>query len=343
MAELGGTTGPGAPGHDGSGPVPAVYFLSDYGTVDEFAGVVHAVLHRLVPTLSVIDLSHQVPAFDVAAGAALLVRSGPFLGAGVVLAVVDPGVGTDRRGVALEVPPGGPQWLVGPDNGLLLPLAASLGGVLAAVAIDRQRVGTVPGGFTFDGRDVFAPVAAHLVAGGDAEQIGDPIDTATLAAVPARGAEGEGGRSVDGSRGPTADGPGVRAGVTWIDGFGNVQLATAPDDLSAVGVTLGATAQVTVLSGHLRGAGRGGDGGEREGEPEGGGGQGGPVVARRVRAFAELTGGEFGLLEDANGQVSLVLDRESAARALEIPGTGAIVLIGAETTGGARRSGGHDA
>ena len=100
-----------------------MFFLSDYGTADEFVGVVHAVLHRLAPSAPVIDLGHQIPPFDVAAAAALLVRAGPHLGPGVVLAVVDPGVGTDRRGVAVELPPGGPTWLVGPDNGLLLPLA----------------------------------------------------------------------------------------------------------------------------------------------------------------------------------------------------------------------------
>ncbi len=137
----------GAGDHDRSDPVPAVYFLSDYGTADEFVGVVHAVLFRLAPELRVIDLSHQVPPFDVVAGAAMLVRAAPHLGSGVVLAVVDPGVGTERRGVALTTASSGPRFVVGPDNGLLLPMADALGGVRSAVALDPARtVGDRPAG-----------------------------------------------------------------------------------------------------------------------------------------------------------------------------------------------------
>ena len=318
-------------GPSGGGPdrSPAVYFLSDYGTADEFVGVVRAVLHGLAPTLSVIDLSHQVPAFDIAAGAAMLVRSGPYLGDGVVLAVVDPGVGTDRRGVALEVPVGGPRWLVGPDNGLLLPLAASLGGVRAAYALDPVRTGTDRPGGTFDGRDVFAPAAAHLAAGGDPRVIGRPIVAATLQPVP-DGGRTDGGRS--GPEGSTRAGSGgevsgVRAEVTWIDGFGNVQLAARPDALSAIGLTMGGTSRVAVGSG----------------EDGAGDGEARTVLATRVTAFGQLAPGQFGLLDDANGLVSLVLDRASAARVLGLPGPGVAVHIGAEGSGAPRDAGPPDA
>jgi S-adenosylmethionine hydrolase len=300
-----------------------VYFLSDYGTADEFVGVVRAVLHRLAPTVSVIDLSHQVPAFDIAAGAAMLVRSGPYLGDGVVLAVVDPGVGTDRRGVVLEVPVGGPRWLVGPDNGLLLPLAASLGGVRAAYALDPVRSGTDRPGGTFDGRDVFAPAAAHLAAGGDPGAIGQPIVAATLRPVPDGGRPGPEGSTRAGSG---DEGAGIRAEVTWIDGFGNVQLGARPDALSAIGLTMGGTSRVTVASG---GDGAG-DGGART------------VLARRVTAFGQLAPGQFGLLDDANGLVSLVLDRASAARALGLPGPGVAVHIGPDGSGAPRDAGPPD-
>ncbi|MGH9100389.1 MAG: SAM-dependent chlorinase/fluorinase, partial [Acidimicrobiales bacterium] len=94
---------------------PTVFFLSDYGLSDEFVGVVHAALLRLVPDLSVVDLTHGIPAFDVRAGAASLLRAAPHLGPGVVLAVVDPGVGSARRGVAVRAADG--RWFVGPDNG----------------------------------------------------------------------------------------------------------------------------------------------------------------------------------------------------------------------------------
>ncbi len=143
-------------------PPPAIFFLSDYGTADEFVGVVHAVLHRRAAGVTVIDLSHQVPPFDVAAGGSMLARSVPHLGPGVVLAVVDPGVGTGRRAVAVAVtaaaraaamapgsprPPEsshrlGPTWLVGPDNGLLVPAADALGG---AVRVIELRAGTATG------------------------------------------------------------------------------------------------------------------------------------------------------------------------------------------------------
>jgi S-adenosyl-L-methionine hydrolase (adenosine-forming) len=278
---------------------PAVFFLSDYGTADEFVGVVHAVLHRLEPGLPVIDLSHEVPAFDVGAGAAMLVRAAPHLGDGVVVAVVDPGVGTARRGVALGLGSGGPQWLVGPDNGLLVPMADTLGGIRTAIALDPGRGGRVGAHGTFDGRDLFAPAAAHLAYGGDPGRLGDPVDPTSLFTLPA---DGKG----PGPDVPGPDGPGLDAAVSWIDRFGNVQLATVPEALTAIGVALGRRAVVTVGSGST------------------------DTTARRVRAFGDLNPGELGLLEDANGQVSLVLDRASAARSLGLSGTGTIARIAAE-------------
>src|SRR5262245_49758606 len=95
-----------------------ISFLSDYGTVDEFVGVVKAVVRDLAPHVTVIDITHEIAPFDVRAGSLALARSIPYLPAGIVLAVVDPGVGTDRRAVAIEVA-GGEGVFVGPDNGLL--------------------------------------------------------------------------------------------------------------------------------------------------------------------------------------------------------------------------------
>src|SRR5215472_12360768 len=109
----------------------AIFLLTDYGTADELVGVVRAVLARSAPGATLVDLTHEVPPFDVRAGALALSRAATHLGPGVVLAVVDPGVGTDRRGVALRVRGAdGPWALVGPDNGLLMWAAAALGGVI---------------------------------------------------------------------------------------------------------------------------------------------------------------------------------------------------------------------
>jgi hypothetical protein len=116
----------GATGPPGSPDTPGtVFFLSDFGTADEFVGVVHAVIAARAPGTTVIDLTHHIPPFDVRAGSHTLVRAVRHLGAGVVLGVVDPGVGTVRRGVALEVvlPSGGIMSFVGPDNGLLVAAA----------------------------------------------------------------------------------------------------------------------------------------------------------------------------------------------------------------------------
>jgi S-adenosylmethionine hydrolase len=262
---------------------PAVFFLSDYGSVDEFVGVVHAVVYRLAPGVPVIDLSHRIPPFDIAAGSAMLVRCAPHLGAGVVLAVVDPGVGTARRAVAVETAGStraGPRWLVGPDNGLLTAMATVLGGAVRVVHLEGARS-------TFDGRDVFAPAAAHLATGGAPTALGTDIDPASMGAATPGPAPGP---AVVGPEGPE-----LVATVAWVDGFGNVQLDIGPERLDEIGMSPGDTARVWVATS----------------PPEG-------VPVRRVAAFAALGAGELGVLVDANGRVALVVDRASAARRLDL-------------------------
>lgn len=167
-----------------------------------------AALARAAPGAPLVDLTHDVPAFDVRAGALTLRRAVPHLGPGVVLAVVDPGVGTIRRGVALATRAAeGPTALVGPDNGLLVWAAEALGGVQAAVSLRRSAGASA----TFDGRDVFAPAAASLWSGSPLESVGDPVDPADLTRLPPPHVEYGAGR--------------VSAEVLWIDRFGNVQLA----------------------------------------------------------------------------------------------------------------------
>ena len=117
----------------------AIFFLSDFGQRDEFVGVVHAVLHKMNPNITVIDLTHEVPAFAIAVGAGILERSVDFLGTGVVLAVVDPGVGTSRRPIAIEIDTEhGPRFFVGPDNGLLIGAAERRGDLIAAFELDSS-------------------------------------------------------------------------------------------------------------------------------------------------------------------------------------------------------------
>jgi S-adenosyl-L-methionine hydrolase (adenosine-forming) len=113
-----------------------VSFLSDYGHRDEFVGVCHAVMLDLAPQLRIVDITHDVPAFDVRAGSLALARAVQYLPQGLVLAVVDPGVGTERRCIAVEVAHG---VLVGPDNGLLAPAVALLGGPERIVALENEQ------------------------------------------------------------------------------------------------------------------------------------------------------------------------------------------------------------
>ena len=149
-----------------------VSFLTDYGLDDEFVGVVKAVHPRPRPARRrSIDLTHGIRPFDVRGGSLALARAIPYVAEGVVLAVVDPGVGTARRAVAVEVA-GGAGVLVGPDNGLLAPAVAIVGGAERAVELTNAEYHLAAPGATFAGRDVFAPVAAHLCNGVDLAELG---------------------------------------------------------------------------------------------------------------------------------------------------------------------------
>lgn len=196
-----------------------VTLLTDYGTVDEFAGVLRAVIRDLAPHAAVIDLTHDVPPFDVRAGSLTLARAAQYLPSGVVVAVVDPGVGTARRAVAIEVA-GGAGVFVGPDNGLLAPAVAMVGGAERAVELTNPDFHLEAPGATFAGRDVFAPVAAHLCLGVPLEELGAPIEPASLLPGVVPISRFEGGA--------------VHAEVLWVDRYGNVQLNVAPEELDGL-------------------------------------------------------------------------------------------------------------
>ncbi|MCP3991678.1 MAG: SAM-dependent chlorinase/fluorinase [Actinomycetia bacterium] len=211
-----------------------VSFLSDYGHADEFVGVVHSVIRSLAPEVSIIDITHAVEPFNVRAGGLALARAANYLVPGVVLAVVDPGVGTHRRPVAIEVGDG-QSYLVGPDNGLLAPAVAMVGGATGAVVLDKAEYQLPPLGTTFNGRDVFAPVAAHLCLGVPMNELGTPIDPIRL--LPSVLPVSE-----------TQDDGTISAEVLWVDGFGNIQLNVDPEQLvgwpDAVGISGGAKERV---------------------------------------------------------------------------------------------------
>ncbi len=141
-----------------------IVFLTDYGLADEFVGICHGVMASIAPGATVIDLSHSVPRHDVKRGALMLGRATAFMPKdSVYVAVVDPGVGSDRRSIAVRAASG--AVLVGPDNGLLAVAWDSLGGARSAVEIGAEQVVLHPVSKTFHARDVFAPAAAHLAMG----------------------------------------------------------------------------------------------------------------------------------------------------------------------------------
>lgn len=209
-----------------------ISFLSDFGSRDEFVGVVHGVLAKLAPGSRVIDVGHGFPRGDVKAAALALTRAIQYLPEGVCLAVVDPGVGTDRRAIAAETPWG---VFVGPDNGLLSPAVAMVGGASTIVAIENPEA-TIPSpGQTFHGRDVFAPAAA-LIASGEAalKDLGPRIPDSDVVPLLLPLTE-------------TKDGV-VSGEAWWVDQFGNVQTNIGPEDLSGLDVGPGRTVTVKVGS-----------------------------------------------------------------------------------------------
>jgi S-adenosylmethionine hydrolase len=206
-----------------------ISFLTDYGLADEFVGVVKAVVRGIAPHVVVIDITHEIPPHDIRAGGLALARSAQYLPVGVVLAVVDPGVGTARRAVAVEVDGG--SVFVGPDNGLLALAVGMAGGARRAVALTNEAYQLATPGATFAGRDVFAPAAAHLCNGVELSELGDSVDPGTLqpGLLPLTRHEDEA----------------LVGEVLWIDRFGNAQLNVDPDELAAMGDV------VTVQAGDL--------------------------------------------------------------------------------------------
>ncbi len=196
-----------------------ITFSSDYGPADEFVGVCHAVIAGIAPDARVIDIAHGVR--GVRAVSSILEQSLPFAPAGVHLAVVDPGVGSSRRPVAVAA--GGSSVLIGPDNGLLLPAADALGGVAGAWELADPRFRLEPVSSTFHGRDLFAPAAAHVAAGIPPERLGPSVPVEDLVRLPAPAVEVAAGR--------------IEAEVLRADWFGNVQLSATREDLAAAGLT----------------------------------------------------------------------------------------------------------
>ena len=254
-----------------------ITLLTDYGSDDDFVGVCHAVIAGIAPEARVVDLSHGIPRHDVRTGAIVLRRSLPYAPAGVHLAVVDPEVGGRRRAVALRTAEED-RLLVGPDNGLLSPAADRFGGVVQAVEISTSPCRLTPVSATFHGRDLFSPVAAHLAAGTDLAEVGEPLEPAELVRLDL----------------PTGrlEGAEVVAHVLAIDRYGNVTLDAEHAMLARSGLRLGQ--QVIVEA------------------------AGAEHTAVYAHAFTDVAAGELLLYEDAYRTLALAVNRGSAAEQLRV-------------------------
>jgi S-adenosylmethionine hydrolase len=257
---------------------PFVSLLTDFGARDPSAGIMRAVVLGIAPSANVVDLSHEVAKYAIRDGALLLWCAAPYLPVGVHVAVVDPGVGTERRPIAVRVHRG--DVLIGPDNGLLLPAAERLGGIVDArlLATAAYRLAVVSS--SFHGRDVFAPAAAHLATGVPFAALGPelPVDGLVRLPWPA---------------------PAVRPGelgatILYVDTFGNLKLGAETSHLRAA---LGDPAWGTVLRVAWQGAAE-------------------PLMVPWCETFGRVAAGRPLLYEDSYGRLCLAVNQGDAARLL---------------------------
>jgi S-adenosyl-L-methionine hydrolase (adenosine-forming) len=251
-----------------------VTFLSDFGLSDDFVGTCHGVIKRIAPDAEILDVTHGIPPQGVVQGAIVLANTIRYLPEGVHLAVVDPGVGSERRGLALR--DAGGRLYVGPDNGLLIPAAERMGGVETAHELADAAYWLETVSATFHGRDVFAPVAAHLARGVDIAELGPSLDAVALVRpdVP----EPDVGRAR------------IRATILYVDRFGNVQLNVSREHLDRVGLSPGTRVELELPL-------------ER-------------YYAVAARTFADARRGDLILYEDSYGNIALALSGGDAASML---------------------------
>jgi len=261
---------------------PFVSLLSDFGLRDPSAGIMRAVVAGICPEANVVDLSHEIDKYAIRDGALLLWSAVPYLPLGAHVAVVDPGVGTARQGVALQTARG--DYLVGPDNGLLMPAAARLGGITAVHLLEDPRYALPDVSSSFHGRDLFAPAGAHLAAGVPIEDLGRAVDPRRLL-------------SLEWPR------PEVRPGVLrtqaiYLDTFGNVKLSALTEDISAALPGLHFGERLLLRTGEGKG--------RRE------------VPLTWARTFGDVPQGAPLLTADSYGRVALSVHQGSAAGTYDI-------------------------
>jgi S-adenosyl-L-methionine hydrolase (adenosine-forming) len=262
-----------------------ITFLSDYGYEDEFAGVCRAVIARIAPDALVVDLTHGIGRHAVHRGASVLANALLYAPAGIHLAVVDPGVGSPRRAVAVRTATED-RTLVGPDNGLLWPAIDRLGGPVETVDISLSDFRLEPISATFHGRDIFAPVAAHLARGTSLAEAGEEIEGESLVRIEAPKPTIEEGR--------------VIAHVVSLDRFGNAALDLIGAQLPETGLRMGRPITVETA--------------------------GATHQAVFTLTFADVPDGGLILYENSYGSLALAVNRGDAAAHLGLGAGSEVVL-----------------
>ena len=200
-----------------------ITFLTDFGLEDDFVGTCHGVIKRIAPDAQIIDLTHGIRPGRILQGALALRNALPYMPLGVHLAIVDPGVGSSRRPLALRDGEG--RLYVGPDNGLLLPAADRFGGVADVHELANPAYALESVSRTFHGRDLFSPAAAHLASGVTLGELGPPVDPDALVRLDVPEPE------IGHSR--------IRATVLAVDRFGNVALNLTRENLDTASIVPG--------------------------------------------------------------------------------------------------------
>jgi S-adenosylmethionine hydrolase len=261
---------------------PFLSLLTDFGP-DGPAPVCRGVMLTIAPDAQILDIGHSIRKYAIGDGAVLLATAVPYLPVGVHVAVVDPGVGTERLPVAIKTARG--DILVGPDNGLLLPAADALGGAVAARALENRRLMLATTSSTFHGRDIFSPVAAHLAMGVEFESVGPEIPVGRLVQLPP-------------PRIQVADGE-LRTDVIFVDSFGNIRFAAEPADLvEAIGDLTGGRGVIVEI--------------DRNGS--------GAITERTTweQTFGRVEPGRSLLYQDSSGHVALSDNQANAAGRLGV-------------------------
>ena len=264
------------------GARPVISFITDFGSRDPSAGIMRAVALGICPEASIIDLSHEVEKYRIRDGALLMWSAAPYLPVGSHVAVVDPGVGTERRAIAMETARG--DHLIGPDNGILLPAAARLGGIVRVHQLESPQYRLPVISSSFHGRDIFAPAAAHLAMGVPLEFLGPAIDPRSL-------------RILDWPE-PEVH-PGVlRSSVIYLDSFGNAKLSALSNHLfGALGSPdLGQPLFVRII--------------DQDGALD--------LEVAWVETFGNVPPGQPLMFQDSYGRLSLAVNQGSAALDLGI-------------------------